>query len=111
MAKLIESRQVERDYGTNGTDAIVESESGQRYLIQDAFGGIGTLAGGAVRWQHGIVIQLQPGDTFESLESGEWNESTSLWDAVTGGYDDSRPVCESMAPAVLAGAVSLTNGE
>lgn len=101
MARLIEFENVPRDYGMTGTNAIVESEDGNRYLIQDGFGGIDTLRGGAVRWQHGMVVQLQPTDTLESLRAGEWNELTSLWDAVTHGYDDSRPVLE-ISPANLA---------
>lgn len=103
MTKLIEIENVERDYGTNGINAIVESNDGRRFLIQDAFGGIDTLQGGAVRWRHGVTIQLQPNDTFESLRSGEWNDDVTLWDAVTHGQDDSRPVLE-VSPESLANA-------
>jgi hypothetical protein len=107
MAKLIESVNVERDYGTTGTNAIVEAGNGKRYLIQDGFGGTGSLQGGAVRWEHGLVIELQPGDTLASLAVGEWNETASLWDAVIRGYDDSRPVLEGMSPISLAKSAGL----
>ena len=106
MTKLHELESVERDYGLTGTVAIVESTEGKRFLIQDAFGGVDTLEGGAVRWRHGTVIQLQPNDTLSSLRAGEWNECTTLWDAVTHGYDESRPVLE-ISPENLAKASGI----
>jgi len=106
MAKLIESETVERDYGTSGTNAILEQPNGDRYLICDGFGGIDTLEGGCVRWKHGTAYRLQSGDTLESLRSTEWNEHVSLFDAVINGYDESRPVTE-IDPTDFAIAVKL----
>lgn len=106
MAKLIESENVERDYGMRGTNAIVEVD-GKRLLICDAFGGIDSLDGGAVRWRHGVMIQLQSSDTLESLRAGKWNESVCLWDAVTHGHDDSRPILTGESIADLAAIAGL----
>jgi len=92
MTKLIEHESVERDYGFKGTDAIVEANNGDRYLIRDGFGGIDTMAGGAVRWRHGMAVKLQPSDTIDSLKSEKWNDETSLWHAVVNGFDDNRPL-------------------
>lgn len=92
MTKLIESENVDRDHGMTGTNAIVEAESGERYLICDGFGGVDSLEGGAVRWKHGTVYHLQCDDTLELLHSTDWNETTTLWEAVTRGFDGSRPV-------------------
>jgi hypothetical protein len=94
MTAVIEIEQVERDYGLAGTVAIVETSNHKRFLIRDGFGGIDTLAGGAVRWKHGAAYELQPGDTLESLRSTAWNEEVTLYDAVLHGRDDSRPVVE-----------------
>jgi len=107
MTKLIESVSVERDYGRTGTDAIVEANDGERYLIRDGFGGVDSLEGGAVRWSNGALYHLQPEDTIASLQSEAWNETTSVWDAVVAGFDGSRPVV-LIDPTNMAKAVGLT---
>lgn len=104
MTKLIGCEIVERDYGMIGINAIVESNNGRRFLVQDAFGELDTLQGGAVRWRHGIAILLQPNDTFESLRATDWNDSVSLWDAVTHGHDESRPVLEASPESMARSA-------
>jgi len=108
MTKLIESQSVTRDYGMSGTEAVVESNDGQRYLICDGFGGVDDLRGGAVRWEHGIVVKLQPDDTLECLKSKQWNDIVTLWQAVTQGHDDSRPVLEGITPTAMAKACGLS---
>jgi hypothetical protein len=106
MAKLIEMESVERDYQFKGTDAIVETDAGKRLLIRDAFGGIDTLEGGAVRWRHGFAVELQPTDTLESLKTEMWNDETSLFHAVINAFDDSRPLL-GIDPTNLAKSAGL----
>ena len=106
MTKLIEAEKVERDYGFTGTNAIVESD-GKRLLICDGFGGMDSLQGGAVRWRHGMAIELKPEDTIESLRAGEWNETTTHWDAVIHGRDKDRPILVGVNPEGLAEASGI----
>jgi len=89
-----------------GNNAIVEQD-GNRYLICDAFGGIDTLRGGAVRWDHGMVIQLQATDTLESLRCTAWNDELTLLDAVLHGCDDSRPILEDRSALNMAKSAGL----
>lgn len=90
--KIIERREVKRDYGFLGTEAIIDHHKHGRLLIADGYGQMDGARGGMVRWEHGMVIKLQPADTFASLEAGAWNESTTLMQAVRAGYDDTRPL-------------------
>jgi hypothetical protein len=85
---------VERDYGMPGTIAIVDLPKGTRLLIEDAFGGIDTLQGGAVRWKHGFAAVLQPGDTLESLRKIDpsYAFDVSYYEATKNGLDDTRPL-------------------
>lgn len=53
MITVVESRTVERDYGFNGTEAVLDHPKHGRVLLCDGYGGENTLAGGAVRWSHG----------------------------------------------------------
>ena len=90
---LVETRHVERDYGFAGTQAIVDTKNG-RLLIEDGYGGEGTLAGGCVRWRHGSAYALQPGDTFESMAAKFgtcWGEDVSILSAVIAQADEARP--------------------
>lgn len=89
--KLIESESVERDYGFAGTIAIVEHSTHGRLLIQDGYGEM-DLRGGMVRWEHGMVIKLQPADTIESLRADMGKVPVSDWERMVHGYDDARPV-------------------
>lgn len=107
MTKLIEHECVERQYGFGGMNAIVETDEGKRFLICDGFGGIDNLRGGAVRWEHGMAIHLQPDDTLDSLRTDMWNEHTSHLDAVIHGYDNSRPLFVGLDPTNLAKSVCL----
>ena len=89
---LIQKKKVMRDYGFSGVEAIVHSSKYGRFLICDGYGGENTLAGGAVRFKHGMVIRLKANDTLESLEKDLWNDSTTLYQAMFNGLDDSRPI-------------------
>lgn len=106
MWKVIDSRQVERDYQMTGTEAIVENEKGERLLICDGFGGITSPEGGAVRWRHGLAASLCQYDTFGILDAGEWNEETTLLQAVLRGLDDRRQVLY-IDPTNIAKAAGL----
>ena len=93
-SSLIETQDVERDYGFSGTRAIVDTADHGRILIEDGFGGMDGIEGGCVRWKHGSAYQLQPGDTFDSLEE-EWGTQCcgapiSGLDAVIQQCDDTR---------------------
>lgn len=92
-ATVVETRSVKRDYGFTGTEAIVDHPAHGRLLVCDGFGGKDSMQGGAVRFEHGVVIKLRNDDDFASLDA-DWNESTSVIDAAMHGYDDSRPVLE-----------------
>ena len=105
--KVLEQESVERDYGFRGTNAIVETSDGTRFLIQDGYGGEHQLRGGQVRWDHGLVIQLLHQDTLESLHSGAWNDTTTHWIAMVHGYDPERPIMENHNPALMAKQAGL----
>lgn len=106
---IIERRNVERDYGFSGTEAIIDHPANGRMLLCDGFGGIDTLAGGVVRWTHGIAIKLQDSDTFETLDGAPWTNGVTLMQAVQKGYDDTRPVLDwdGLAIARAAAAAGL----
>lgn len=91
---LIESQEVERDYGMRGCIAIVQHHKHGRILLSDGFGGMGTLAGGAVRWRHGFAAKLKDGDTIDSLFDTDWNDAMCLMSAVRAGIDPDRPMLE-----------------
>ena len=100
--QLIEMENVGREYGFDGTQAIVDHPEHGRLLLTDGFGGMGDLRGGAVRWEHGLVVKLLPGDTLDGLRDAPWNEFCDTFDAVIKGYDDSRPVLNWHGPVVAA---------
>ena len=109
ILKIIEKNEVKREYGFTGTEAIIEHPDHGRLYIADGFGGIDTLAGGNVRYQHGILIKLKKGDTLNSLKNSQWNDHTTLFDAVCHGYDENRKVLEwdGFAIEKLAESLSL----
>lgn len=106
--KIIGTRGVSRDYGFSGIEAIVETEKG-RLLIQDGFGGIDSIRGGAVRWEHGLVHQLKADDTFTSLDDVVNDAGSTLQDCMTYGTDDARPqlLWDGYALANFAKSVGL----
>ena len=92
--QVIETETVDRDYGMHGTNAIIDHPRHGRLLLRDGFGGMDDLRGGAVRWEHGIAVQLQPTDTLASLRAGNDYEHATAFERVVKGYDDSRPVLD-----------------
>lgn len=89
-AKLIELNDREGAYGMYRTEIIIaHPKHGLLYLSQ-GYGGEQELAGGAYRWRHGIVAELLPGDTLESLAVADWNEYMSCLGAVQLGIDPER---------------------
>lgn len=91
---VIEQRPIERDYEMQGVQAIIDHPTHGRLLIEDGFGGMDTLEGGAVRWEHGGVIKLKANDTLSSMENESWNDHCDLLSVVLMGRDDERPVME-----------------
>jgi hypothetical protein len=45
-----ENKIIKRDYGFDGTRAIVDTAKHGRILIEDGYGGEDTMKGGCVRW-------------------------------------------------------------
>lgn len=90
--KVIEQQFITRDYGFTGVRAVIEHPDHGRLLIEDGYGGENTLMGGAVRFIHGIVIRLKPGDNLAAMKAGSWNDCTNTLSAVLSGYDDERPI-------------------
>lgn len=87
---VLEKRSVEREYGMEGTEAIVIKD-GEKLLLTDGFGGIDDLRGGAVRWCHGKVVKLKAEDTFEGLDA-EFNVYFSVLDRALKAMDPERPL-------------------
>jgi hypothetical protein len=100
--QIIEIKTTPRDYGMAGTQAVVDHPKHGRLLIEDGFGGMDQLRGGCVRWEHGSVYQLQPGDTISSLEAAEWNDNYNGLQAVVNLLDDSRPYLQWDGSAIAA---------
>jgi len=107
--QLIATQDVTRDYGFAGKIAIIDMPEKGRVLIADGFGGIDTVAGGAVRWRHGKAAQLKAGDTLAALASEVWNDSMTQLDAVQAGCDPARPLLswDGQAVAMVAKSVGL----
>lgn len=101
---VVEHEHVERDYGFRGNIAIIDHEKHGRLLIEDGFGGMDSLEGGAVRWKHGDVYRLHADDTLAKLRETEWC-GASLLNAVRHLEDPSRPSLEWWGHAIEALAV------
>ena len=100
VSKVVEAREVERDYGFTGNEVIVDHPKLGRLLVTDGFGGDPQGPNGmCVRWRHGVVVKLKPDDTFEILD-GDWNEWLSILGAVLDGRDDERPIQLWDGPAI-----------
>ena len=84
---LVESALVDAEYGMLCRLAIVEHPKHGRLFIREGYGGEDSLAGGAIRWKHGLAIKLLPGDTLESLRA----TPDGYLDLVQG-FDPDRPV-------------------
>lgn len=104
---VIEKRDVEREYGFRGVDAIVQHRRLGRLLVCDGYGGQDTMQGGAVRWKHGVMVKLRDGDTFADLDA-DWNPTMTTITAVKAGYDESRPVMDM--PGVMVERLAKAAG-
>lgn len=90
-AKVIESHDIAQPYNLEGLGAIIDHPKYGRLYIQQGFGGLDDLIGGAVRWEHGIACQLLDSDTLATLNA-QANDYVTVLDAMINGYDNSRPV-------------------
>lgn len=90
MNRLIESSTVERDYGFRGVEAIIETDKYGRVFIADGFGGMNTIYGGAVRWEHGYAVRIKPDDTLALLNDQDDRGVSIMYHASVDG-DKSRP--------------------
>ena len=78
-------------YGLACTRAIVGHPILGRLLITQGYGGDDTIHGGAVRWEHGAVVSLLPGDTLEGPLQ-PFNDYVTILDRALSNYDDQRDV-------------------
>lgn len=107
-SKIIEQISVERDYGFTGTAAIVDHKKYGRIFIEDGFGGIDTLAGGRVRFKHGMIISLKKDDTFEKLGSFvDRLDNISILELAENGYDSTRPILDLSGFSIDKIAISI----
>lgn len=88
---LVEADTVRGQYDLPCEIRIIDHARYGRLLLVEGFGGMDTVQGGTYRWEHGAAYRLLPTDTLAALRNGEWNESTTLYEAVIAGYEDSRP--------------------
>lgn len=99
--KIIDQRNVVRDYGFDGHEIIIDHPDYGRILIMDGYGGESTPGGGCVRWTHGKAVLLHNNDTFAVLDAS-WNDDTSVYGAMINGYDDTRPVLQWPGNAIAS---------
>lgn len=104
--RLVDYESVERDYGFDGVNAIVEHPEHGLLLVCDGYGEE-DIAGGAVRWRHGLVAKLQPGDTLDGLHDETNDQGVEALELVVKGYDDKRPVLQWPAVAIVSLAKAL----
>lgn len=106
--RIVDSRVTRGAYDFLRAQMIVDHPRHGRLLLAEEYCGETELRGGQYRW--GSVHRLRPDDTFDAL-GGEWNECTTILDAVEMQHDDSRPwldwpplYVERMARAATGGA-------
>lgn len=88
--KIIEKKNINREYGFNCQKIIIDHPKHGRLLVTDGYGEDG-LNGSTIRWKHGLVIKLLPNDTFLTLEK-PWNETETILSAALNGCDKTRPI-------------------
>lgn len=81
-------RITDGQYGISREMVIIDHPRHGRLLLAQEYGGDLELRGGTYRW--GSAYRLHHDDTFEVLEA-DWNESTSILEAVQYMVDESRP--------------------
>lgn len=86
--RVVEQRDVEREYGFGGVEAIIDHSTHGRLYIADGFGGMDPLGGGCVRWRHGIVCGLKADDDLDALD--EWHSGCTVHTRMLAGYDTDR---------------------
>jgi hypothetical protein len=87
---LIEKETTAGAYDFDTTAMILDTDTMGRILITDGWGG-DDINGFCYRWKHGIAVQLKADDTFSTLAE-PWNDMASIYQAVTNGYDEERPI-------------------
>lgn len=95
---LIEAKTIPGAYDLGRTLLIVEHPQHGRLLLAEEYGGEQSLCGGQYRW--GSAYRLRADDTFRAL-AADWNEATTVLQAVEHGADDSRPPLD-WSPVVVA---------
>jgi len=87
-ATIVEAREGEHEYDFKGTEVIIDHPKYGRLFLTTGFGGMGEMRGGAVRWEHGMAIQLRADDTFAVLDKDD-----TLYNAMHG-YGEDRAILE-----------------
>ncbi len=103
--KLIEQQNVTRDYDFNGVKAIVDTPTGRVY-IEDGFGGQDSIAGGCVRWRHGLIIDVPAGTTLDDLNTVEDGFMATLYERVKNTHVDGYKIHDH-SPEAIAKSVGL----
>lgn len=97
---LIAKQSIPGAYDLATESMILDTDTMGRILITDGWGG-DDVNGSCYRWKQGLAIQLKADDTFEALAK-PWNDCTSTWQAVIGGYDQERPILGYNGHAIAA---------
>lgn len=63
--EVVETGTFAGRYDLPGRHALVDDPRHGRLYITEAYGGEGTLDGGAYRWRHGLAIKVPAGTTLE----------------------------------------------
>ncbi len=98
--KVIERRDVIGSYDMRCTQAIVDHSEFGRLLITEGFCGMYDLRGGQYLWEGGVVAQLRPDDTFETLQSPANSIGMTILSFVLDGRDQVRPMLPWPGPNI-----------
>ena len=100
--RLIEKNIFDGAYGFSVIEAIIESEKYGKLLIMQGYGGEGTMAGGAMRWRHGMAIKLEESDTIGSLNEPGGEDGLSRLERTVGGFGGDLDILELNGKSIIA---------
>lgn len=106
---VIDRKSYNGPYSMQG-ERIIAAKGNKRYLLTTGYGGGQTVRGGAMRWDHGVVVQLLPKDTLHSLSQTPEGDINSVMDRALAGADPARPVL-NIDPRTIVAALDLDKTE